>query len=50
MQVIFYDKLSWFVYELPEKDISNFVIQCRYYSTVSCRGLCLNHSKMITRT
>ena len=38
--VVFYNKLSWFVCELPEKDISNVVVQCRKYSTKSCRGLC----------
>ncbi len=27
--VVFYNKLPWFVSELPEKDISNVVIQCR---------------------
>ena len=25
----FYNKLPWFVSELPEKDISNVVVQCR---------------------
>ena len=29
VQVVFYNKLSWFVSELPEKDISNVVVQCR---------------------
>ena len=32
MLVVFYKKLSWFVSELselPEKDISNVVVQCR---------------------
>ena len=29
----------WFVFELPEKDISNVAVQCRQYSTISCRGL-----------
>jgi hypothetical protein len=31
VQVVFYDynKLLWFVSELPEKDISNVVVQCR---------------------
>ena len=28
-KVAFYNKLSWFVSELPEKDISNVVVQCR---------------------
>ena len=28
--VVFYNKLPWFVSELPEKDmISNVVVQCR---------------------
>ena len=27
MYVVFYNKLSWFVSELPEKDISNVVVQ-----------------------
>jgi hypothetical protein len=31
------------VFELPEKDISNVGVQCRYYSTISCCGLCLNN-------
>ena len=31
--------------ELPEKDISNVVAQCRSYSTISCRGLCLSYLK-----
>jgi hypothetical protein len=26
-QVLFYNKLPWFVFELPEKDISNVVVQ-----------------------
>jgi hypothetical protein len=25
---VFYNKLSWFVSELPEKDISNVVVHC----------------------
>ena len=29
--------------ELPEKDISNVVVQCRWYATISCCGLCLNY-------
>jgi hypothetical protein len=29
MWTVFYNKLSWFVSELPEKDISNVVVQCR---------------------
>ena len=32
------NKLSWFVSELPEKNISNLVVQCRLYSTINCRG------------
>ena len=28
-KVVFYNKLSWFVSELPEKDISKVVVQCR---------------------
>ena len=43
---IFYNKLSWFVSELPEKDISNVVVQCRQYSTISCLDLCLNCPKI----
>ena len=36
MYVVFYDnKLPWFVSELPEKDISNVVVQCRSYSTIT---------------
>ena len=50
MQVVFYNKLSWFVSELPEIDISNVVVQCRRYSTISCRGLCLNYLKEISQT
>jgi hypothetical protein len=26
--VLFYNKLPWFVSELPEKDISNVVVHC----------------------
>ena len=33
--------------ELPEKDISNVVVQCRQYSTISCRRLCLNYLRKI---
>ena len=29
VHVLFYHKLSWFVSELPEKDISNTVVQCK---------------------
>ena len=29
MLVVFYNKLSWFVSELPEKDISNVVVYCK---------------------
>ena len=42
MRVVFYSKLSWFVSELPEQDISNVVVLCRLYSATSCRGLDLN--------
>ena len=35
--------------ELPEKDISNVVVQCGRYSTISCRGLCLNYLKKISQ-
>ena len=28
MYVLFYNKLPWFVSELPEKDISNVVVHC----------------------
>ena len=45
MWVVFYNKLPWFVSELPEKDISNAVVHCRWYSTISCSGLCLNYLK-----
>ena len=45
---ILYNKLPWFVSELPEKDISNVVVQCRSYYTISCRGLCLNYLKKIS--
>ena len=31
--------------ELPEKDISNVVVQCSYYCTISCCGLYLNYLK-----
>ena len=36
--------------ELPEKDISNVVVQCRLYSSISCGGLCLNYLKKISLT
>jgi hypothetical protein len=26
--IVFYNRLSWFVSELPEKDISNMEVQC----------------------
>ena len=39
--VVFYNELLWLVSEVPEKDISNVVVQCRWYSTISCRGLYL---------
>ena len=29
VSIVFYNKLSWFVSELPETDISNVVVQCR---------------------
>jgi hypothetical protein len=48
--IVFYNKLPWFVSELPEKDISNVVVQCRQYSRISCRGLCLNYLKKISQT
>ena len=41
-RIVFYNTLSWFVSELPEKDISNVVVQCRRYSTISCRDLWAN--------
>ena len=50
VQVVFCNKLSWFVSELPEKNISNMVVQCGQYSTISCRGLCLNYVKKIAQT
>jgi hypothetical protein len=37
--VAFYDQLPWFVSELLKKDISNVMVQCRQYSTISCCGL-----------
>jgi hypothetical protein len=43
VQVVLYNKLSWFISELPQKDISNLGVQCRQYSRISCRGLCLNY-------
>ena len=49
-QVVFYNKMSWFVSELSENDILNVVVQCRQYSTISCRGLCLNYLKKISQT
>ena len=49
MVLVFYNKLSWFMFELPEKDISNVVVQCRQLSKVSCRGLCLNYLKKISQ-
>ena len=39
-----------FVSELSEKYISKVVVQCRKYSTISCRGLCLNYLKKISQT
>ena len=48
MSVVFYNKLSWFVSELPEKDILNVVVQCRWNSAISCRGLCLNYLKKLS--
>ena len=42
MLVVFYNKLSCFVCELSEKDISNVAVQCGQYSAISCRGLRLN--------
>ena len=38
------------MYEVPEKDISNVVVQCRQYSTINCRSLCLNYLKRISQT
>ena len=49
IQVVFYNKLSWFVSELPQKGISNVVVQCRQYSAISCRDLCLNQLPEKTR-
>jgi hypothetical protein len=28
LEVVFYNKLPWFVSELPEKDISTLMVQC----------------------
>ena len=39
MLEVFYNKLSSFASELPEKDILNVTVQCSWYSTISCRGL-----------
>ncbi len=50
MLVVFHNKLSWFVSELPEKGVSNVVIQRKWYSTVNYRGLCLNYLKTISQT
>ena len=49
MYVVLYNKLLWFVSELPEKDISNVVVYCRWYSTISCCGLYLNNPKKILK-
>ena len=34
MQVVFCDKLSWFVSEVPEKDTSDVVVQLKKYPTI----------------
>ena len=40
MQVVLYNKLSWFVFKLPKKDIAtNAVVQCRQYFTIIYRCL-----------
>ena len=40
MHVVFYNKLSWFVSELPEKDILNLVVFAgNILRHISCRGL-----------
>ncbi len=33
--MVFYNKLLWFVSELPKEDILNVVVQCKWYSTIS---------------
>ncbi len=47
---MFIDKPSQSVSELPEKDISNVVVQDSKNSRTSCRGLCLNYLKKISQT
>jgi hypothetical protein len=42
---VFY-KLSLCVSQLPEKDIANVVVQCRY--TISYQCVCLNYLKDIS--
>ena len=39
--------LPWFTSD--EKDISNVVAQCRWYSMTSCRGLCLKDLNKISQ-
>ena len=44
--IVFYNKLSWFVSELPEEDISNVAVQVQVAIVgsilqISCHGLCL---------
>ena len=42
-------KLPGVVSELPEKDISNVVVQCRWFSTISCHVLYLSYLKTISQ-
>ena len=48
--IVLYNKQPWLVSELHEKDISNVVVQCGWYCTISCRGLCLSFLKNISQT
>lgn len=41
VQVVFHNKLSWFVSEVPEKNIPNMVVSVGSILTICCRGLCL---------
>ena len=38
MLVVFYNKLSWFVSEIPEKDISNILALCGNVHTYTLKG------------
>ncbi len=50
VQVVSYNNQQWFVSGLPEKNISNVVVQCRKYPTITCSGLCLTYMKKISQT